>query len=137
MRLRLFIVLLLGAALLSANADAAVKLQTVARKGVKTSSRSATGSCGFKNDYSGRDDLLLVCSGSNGAAKARYDFYLPKNVYGKPTMHVYGQKLCCASSTIKKRLIFVTARHYRIVVSVAKRTRYDVRSVSLSYYVKT
>ena len=135
--MRLFMVLLVGAALLVANADAAVQLQTVARKGVKTSSRSATGSCGFNNNYAGRDDLLLRCRGSRGRAKARYDFYLPKNLYGKPTMHVYGEKLCCSSSRIRKSLVAVSARHYRIVVAVSKPTRYDLRSVSLSYYVKT
>jgi hypothetical protein len=137
MRLRLFIVLLVGAAFLAANANAAVELHTVARKGVKTSSRSATGSCGFENDYTGRDDLLLRCRGSSGRAKARYDFSLPKKLYGKPTMHVYGEKLCCSSSNIKRRLVRVSARHYRIVVSVSNPTRYDLRSVSLSYYVTT
>jgi hypothetical protein len=137
MRLRLFIVLLVGAALMSANAGAALQLHTVVRKGVKTSSRSATGSCGFENNYGGVDDLLLVCTGSVGKAKARYDFYLPKNLYGTPTMHVYGKKLCCSSSYIKKQLVRVGAWHYRIVVSVTHRTRYDLRSVSLSYYVKT
>ena len=136
MKLRLFIVLLVGAALLTANAGASLQLQTSVRKGVETSSRSKSGSCGFRGNYKGVDDLLLVCDGWRGRSKARYDFYLPKNLYGTPTMHVYGDKLCCSSSYIKKRLVPVEEHHYRIVVSVTNPTRYDVISVSLSYYVK-
>ena len=84
----------------------------------------------------GEDDLLLVCYGPKGGTTAQYDFYLPQNLYGKPTMHVYGDKLCCASSVVKKTLVRVKGLHYRIVIKVSRTTRYDVRSVSLSYYVK-
>jgi hypothetical protein len=136
-KLRLFILVVLAAALLTANASAGLQLQTKVRKGVKTSSRSASGSCGFKNNFNGLDDLLLFCDGWNGRAKARYDFYLPEGLYGTPSMHVYGNKLCCSSSTIKKRLAFIEEGHYRIVVSVTNPTRFDLRSVSLSYYVQT
>jgi hypothetical protein len=134
-KLRLFILALCGALVLT-TAAAALQLQTVSRKGVKTTSRSATSSCGFRGNYRGVDDLLLFCDGPNGFAKALYDFKLPKQLYGTPTMHVYGDKLCCASSVVKKTLVHVEKFHYRIVIKVARRTRYDVRSVSLSYYVK-
>jgi hypothetical protein len=137
MRLRLFILALLSAAIAVANASAAVQLQTVTRDGTKTTSRDATKSCSFQSDYEGVNDLLLECDGSKGSAVARYDFFLPSNAYGTPTMHVYGQKLCCSGSAIKARLVKVEKLHYRIVVSVTKPTRYDVQSVSLSYYVRT
>ncbi len=137
MKLRLFIVLLVCTAVFSTNASAGLQLQTVSRKGVKTTSRSATGTCGFRNNYYGQSDLLMFCDGWKGRSKARYDFYLPKKLYGTPTMHVYANKLCCSSTYIKKRLVYVEPRHYRIVVSVTNPARYDLRSVSLSYYVKT
>jgi len=52
-------------------------------------------------------------------------------------MYVYGDKLCCTSSSIQKNLSKVSKLHYRIRVAVSKRTRFDLESVSLSYYVKT
>jgi hypothetical protein len=52
-------------------------------------------------------------------------------------MHVYGDKLCCSSSSIRKQLVKVSKLHYRIVVSVSKPTRFELQSVSLSYYVDT
>jgi hypothetical protein len=52
-------------------------------------------------------------------------------------MHVYADKLCCAHSVIKKSLVKVKKHHYRIVITVSKATRYDIQSVSLSYYVKS
>jgi hypothetical protein len=137
MKLRLFILAVLCAAVATATASAGQQLQTVARDGVKTTSRSASKSCRFVNDYAGVGDLLLVCDGSKGRAEAQYEFTLPKNLYGTPTMRVYGDKLCCASSSIKTKLVRVTKLRYRIVVSVTKPTQFDVRSVSLSYYVKT
>ena len=79
----------------------------------------------------------MVCTGSKGKALALYDFYLPNDLYGTPTMHVYGEKLCCASSSIEKKLVKVSKLHYRIQVAASKRTRFDLQSVSLSYYVKT
>jgi hypothetical protein len=134
MRTRLFILTVTAALVCAANA-AALELETVSRKGVNTSSRLAKFDCGFRGNYKGLDDLLLICDGPDGFAKARYDFYLPKNLYGTPTMHSYGERLCCSSSVIKKTLLHVEGRHYRIVVKVSRRTRYDLRSVSLSYYV--
>ena len=135
MRLRLFILAVVGALLFATEASA-LQLQTVSRKGINTTSRLAKFDCGFRGNYFGLDDLLLVCDGPDGFSKARYDFYLPKNVYGTPTMHVYGDKLCCSSSVVKKTLVHVEGRHYRIVIKVSRRVRYDVRSVSLSYYVR-
>jgi hypothetical protein len=135
MKLRLFILALVGALVLTTGA-AALQLQTVSRNGVKTTSRLAKFDCGFRNNYVGLDDLLLICDGPQGFSKARYDFNLPKNLYGTPTMHVYGEKLCCSSSVVKKTLVHVEDDHYRIVIKVSRRARYDVRSVSLSYYVK-
>jgi hypothetical protein len=135
MRLRLFILAVVGALLFATEASA-LQLQTVSRKGINTTSRLAKFDCGFRGNYFGLDDLLLVCDGPDGFSKARYDFYLPKNVYGTPTMHVYGDKLCCSSSVVKKTLVHVEERHYRIVIKVSRRVRYDVRSVSLSYYVR-
>jgi hypothetical protein len=132
---RLFILALVGALVLATEA-AALQLQTVSRKGVKTTSRLASFDCGFRGNYFGLDDLLLNCDGPDGFAKARYDFKLPKNLYGTPTMHVYGAKLCCSSSVVKKTLVHVEKHHYRVVIKVSRRARYDVRSVSLSYYVK-
>ena len=79
----------------------------------------------------------MVCTGSKGNAVALYDFYLPDNLYGTPAMYVYGEKLCCESSSIGKKLVKVSKLHYRIRVAVSKRTRFDLQSVSLSYYVKT
>jgi hypothetical protein len=134
MKLRLFILALAGA-LVVATGAAAQQLQTVSRKGANTTSRLAKFDCGFRGNYSGLDDLLLICDGPAGFAKARYDFYLPKNLYGTPTMHVYADKLCCSSSVVKKTLVHVEERHYRIVIKVNRPARYDVRSVSLSYYV--
>ena len=136
MRLRLFVLTLSCAAVAAPIASAAVQLQTVARDGARTTSRSATGDCGFQANYEGHNDLLLACTGSKGSATARYDFYLPGNLYGTPAMYVYADKLCCATSSIRKKLVKVTKLHYRIVVSVSKPTRLDVQSVSLSYYVK-
>jgi hypothetical protein len=135
--LRLFTLTLLCAAVTAATASAGQQLQTVARDGAKTTSRSSSGSCGFQGDYSGTGDLLMRCDGKRGSAVARYDFALPSNAYGTPTMRVYGTKLCCASSSIKTRLVKVSKLRYRIVVTVSKRARFDVLSVSLSYYVKT
>jgi hypothetical protein len=135
MKLRLFIVALVGALLLATGAPAH-ELQTVSRKGVKTTSRLARLDCGFRNNYFGLDDLLLDCDGPDGFSKARYDFNLPKDFYGTPTMHVYGDKLCCSSSIVKKTLVHVEGHHYRVVIKVSRSVRYDVRSVSLSYYVK-
>jgi hypothetical protein len=132
---RLFILALVGALVLATGA-AAHQLQTVSRKGVNTTSRLAKADCGFRGDYFGQDDLLLVCDGPHGYSTAQYDFYLPNNLYGKPTMHVYADKLCCSSSVVKKTLVRVKGLHYRIVIKVSRRARYDVRSVSLSYYVK-
>lgn len=134
MKLRLFILVSLAAAVLAANASAALQLQTISRDGIATTSRSSSGTCGFESDG---DDLVLVCTGSKGNAAASYDFYLPNNLYGTPAMHVYGEKLCCASSSIGKKLVKVSKLHYRIRVAVSKRTRFDLQSVSLSYYVKT
>jgi hypothetical protein len=134
-KLRLFILEVVGALLLATGA-AALQLQTVSRKGVKTTSRLAQLDCGFRNNYRGYDDLLLICDGPDGFSKARYDFKLPKNLYGTPTMHVYGDKLCCSSSVVKKTLVHVEKHHYRIVIKASRGARYDVRSVSLSYYVK-
>jgi hypothetical protein len=131
MKLRLFILASLTAAVLTANASAA-QLQTISRDGTATTSRSSSGSCGFESEG---DDLVLVCTGSKGNAVALYDFYLPSDLYGTPAMHVYGEKLCCASSSIRKRLVKVSKLHYRIRVAVSKRTRFDLQSVSLSYYV--
>ena len=110
------------------------QLQTISRDGNATTSRSSSGTCGFESDD---DDLVLVCTGSKGNAAALYDFYLPNNLYGTPAMYVYGEKLCCASSSIGKKLVKVSKLHYRIRVTVSKRTRFDLQSVSLSYYVKT
>jgi hypothetical protein len=135
MKLRLFILALIGALVLATSASA-LQLQTLSRKGVNTTSRLAKFDCGFRGNYRGYDDLLLICGGPDGFSKARYDFYLPKNLYGTPTMHVYADKLCCSSSLVKKTLVHVERRHYRIVIKVSRRVRYDVRSVSLSYYVK-
>jgi hypothetical protein len=59
------------------------------------------------------------------------------NLYGTPTMHVYGEKLCCSSSSVKRGLVKVTKLHYRVRVVVSKQTQFDLQSVSLSYYVKT
>jgi hypothetical protein len=137
MKLRLLILTLLCAAVAASNAQAGLQLQTVARDRLQTTSRVATKDCGFQANYTGVDDLLLECGGPHGSAKAKYDFYLPSTLYGTPAMHVYGDKLCCAHSRIRRRLVKVAKRHYRIVVSVAKRTRFDLRSVSLSYYVTT
>ena len=134
MKLRLFILVSLAAAVLAANASAALQLQTISRDGIATTSRSSSGSCGFESDG---DDLVLVCTGSKGNAAASYDFHLPNNLYGTPAMYVYGEKLCCASSSIGKKLVKVSKLHYRIRVAVSKRTRFDLQSVSLSYYVKT
>jgi hypothetical protein len=134
MKLRLFILASLAAAVLAANASAALQLQTSPLDGVATTSRSSSGSCGFESEG---DDLVLVCTGSKGKATAQYDFYLPNNLYGTPTMYVYGDKLCCTSSSIQKKLSKVSKLHYRIQVAVSKRTRFDLQSVSLSYYVKT
>jgi hypothetical protein len=134
-KLRLFILALVGALVLATGA-AAHQLETISRKGVNTTSRLANFDCGFRGNYVGLDDLLLFCDGPQGFAKARYDFYLPKNLYGTPTMHVYADKLCCSSSVVKKTLAHVEGHHYRIVIKVSRRTRYDVRSVSLSYYVR-
>ena len=136
MKLRLFILTLFCAGFAAANALAAVQLQTVARDGVKTTSREATMTCGFQNGYEGLSDLLLACDGAKGSAVARYDFYLPANLYGTPAMHVYADRLCCATSSIRKRLVKVTKLHYRIVVGVSRPTQLDIQSVSLSYYVK-
>jgi hypothetical protein len=135
MKLRLLILTLLCAAVVVPSAQAGLQLQ--ARDGLQTTSRVATKDCGFQANYAGLDDLLLECGGSHGSAKAKYDFYLPSTFYGTPDMTVYGDKLCCAHSRIRRRLVKVAKRHYRIVVSVAKRTRFDLRSVSLSYYVTT
>ena len=135
MKLRPFILALVGALVLATSASA-LQLQTVSRKGVNTSSRLAKFDCGFRGNYRGYDDLLLRCDGPRGFAKARYDFYLPDDLYGTPTMHVYADKLCCSSSVVKKTLVHVEDRHYRIVIKVSHRARYDVRSVSLSYYVR-
>jgi hypothetical protein len=134
-KLRLFIPALVGALVLATGA-AAHQLETVSRKGANTTSRLAKFDCGFRGNYFGLDDLLLVCDGPSGFSKARYDFYLPKNLYGTPTVHVYGEKLCCFSSVVKKTLVHVEGRHYRIVIKVSRRARYDLRSVSLSYYVR-
>jgi hypothetical protein len=134
MKLRLFILASLAAAVLAANASAGLQLQTISRDGTATTSRSSSGSCGFELESG---DLALVCRGSKGRVTALYDFYLPGNLYGTPTMHVYGEKLCCASSSIRKRLVKVSKLHYRIRVAVSKRTRFDLESVSLSYYVTT
>ena len=136
MKLRLVLITLIGALVLTADAPASVTLHTVSRNGEKTSSRVARYDCGFRSNYYGLKDLLLVCDGPDGFAKARYDFILPKGVYGTPTMHVYANKMCCSSSVVKKTLTHVEGLHYRIVVKVAKRVRLDIRSVSLSYYVK-
>ena len=134
MKLRLFILASLAAAALAANASAAQQLQTISRDGIATTSRSSSGSCGFESEGG---DLVLVCTGSKGNAVALYDFYLPDNLYGTPAMYVYGEKLCCESSSIGKKLVKVSKLHYRIRVAVSKRTRFDLQSVSLSYYVKT
>jgi hypothetical protein len=134
-KLRLFILALVGALVLATDA-AALQLQTVSRNGANTTSRLAKFDCGFRGNYLGLDDLLLVCDGPEGFSKARYDFYLPRNLYGTPTMHVYGDKLCCSSSVVKKTLVHIEGLHYRIVVKVSRRVRYDLRSVSLSYYVR-
>ena len=133
MKLRLFILASLAAAALAANASAGQQLQTISRDGIATTSRSSSGSCGFESDGG---DLVLVCTGSKGNAVASYDFYLD-NLYGTPAMYVYGEKLCCATSSIVKKLVKVSKLHYRIRVAVSKRTRFDLQSVSLSYYVKT
>lgn len=135
MKLRLLILALVGALVLATSASA-LQLQTVSREGVNTTSRFAKFDCGFRNNYRGYDDLLLICGGPGGFSKARYDFSLPKNLYGTPTMHVYADKLCCSSSVVKKTLVHVEGHHYRIVIKVSRRARYDVRSVSVSYYVK-
>jgi hypothetical protein len=134
--MRLLLLALVGALVFAADA-AALQLQTVSRDGVKTTSRLAKFDCRFRGNYLGLDDLLMVCGGPDGFAKARYDFYLPNSLYGTPTMHVYGDRLCCSSSSVKKTLVRITRRHYRIVIKVSRRVRYDVRSVSLSYYVKS
>jgi hypothetical protein len=135
MKLRLFIVVVvISAALFSADASAALQLHAQVKNGVSTSSRSVSRSCGFRNDGYG---LRLFCIGRTGKATARYDFYLPKNRYGTPAARVYGTKHCCRSSGINKNLVRITRRHYRIVVSVRRATRFVVRSVTLSYYVKT
>src|SRR5262245_23837329 len=136
MKLRPFILALLAAAVAVPNAGA-VQLQTVSRDGTKTTSRDASKSCSFQADYQGVGDLLAVCDGAKGSATARYDFYLPGDAYGTPTMHVYADKLCCARSAIKKTLVKVEKLHYRIVITVSKPTSYDIQSVSLSYYVKS
>lgn len=136
LNLRLFF-LALAAALVFATNAAALQLQTVSRAGVNTSSRLAKFDCGFQNNYAGSNDLLLVCDGPDGFSKARYDFYLPRNLYGTPTMHVYSQTYCCSSSRVKKTLVHVEGRHYRIVIKASRPVRYDIRSVSLSYYVKS
>ena len=135
--MRLFILAVCAALVFTADASADLKLETVSRKGIKTTSRLALFDCGFEGNYYGLDDLLMVCDGPDGLAKARYDFYLPKGLYGTPTMHVYGEKICCSSSKIQRSLVHVEGRHYRIVVKVSKPVRFDVRSVSLSDYVKT
>jgi hypothetical protein len=137
LRLRLFILALLGVLVFAADAAATVELRTVSRKAANTTSQKAIFDCRLDGNYAGLDDLLMACSGPDGYAKARYDFYLPKNLYGKPSMHVYGEKLCCSSSVVKRTLVHVKNRHYRIVVKVSRRVRFDLRSVSLSYYVKT
>jgi hypothetical protein len=137
MKLRLFIGMVVMAALLAPSASAALQLQTQSRKGMKATSRSANLSCSFGSNYLGLDDLLMRCRNSKGRAEARYDFYLPKNVYGTPAMHVFAQKLCCSGSSVKNTLVRLSTRHYRIVITVRLATRFDVRSVSLSYYVKT
>lgn len=133
MKLRLFILASLVAAVFAANASAQ-QLQTISRDGIATTSRSSSGSCGFESED---NDLVLVCTGSKGNAVALYDFYLPDNMYGTPTLHVYGEKLCCASSSVRKKLVKVSKLHYRIRVAVSKRTRFEIQSVSLSYYVTT
>jgi hypothetical protein len=135
MKLRHFILALTILAFTAANASASYQLRTVVRDGSATTSRSATKDCSFSEGSSQR--LLLICSGSHGSATARYDFYLPNDLYGRPAMHVYGDKLCCSSSSIRKQLVKVSKLHYRIVVSVSKPTRFELQSVSLSYYVDT
>jgi hypothetical protein len=137
LKLRLVLITLVGALVLTAEAPASLSLHTVSRMGNNTSSRLALRDCGFRSNYYGLSDLLLVCDGPDGFAKARYDFYLPKGLYGTPTMHVYADRLCCSSSVVKKTLTHVEGHHYRIVVKISKRARFDIRSVSLSYYVKT
>jgi hypothetical protein len=134
MTLRFFIIVLLSALVLAAEA-AALELRTVSRSGASTTSRLAKFDCRFQDNYLAQQDLLFACDGPNGVAKARYDFYLPRGLYGIPTMHVYGTKFCCKGSRIKKALVHVRGRHYRIVVKASRPVSYDVRSVSLSYYV--
>jgi hypothetical protein len=136
MKLRLFIASVIFAAFFSANAGAALQLQTQTKYGVKTSFRSVSGSCGLRNYGHAPNNLLLFCNGWTGKAKAEYDFYLSKHRYGTPAARVYGTKLCCSLSRVKKELVRITSRHYRIIVSVRRPTRFDLRSVTFSYYVK-
>jgi len=121
---------LLGAA--PASAGLAPKLYTgQTRLGVQTSSRSATGSCSASVAL--LTDLMMRCDTSDGTARVKYVFTLPKKA-GSVTAQVNFNPLVSHRGTdvSMKR---VSDTQFRVIVTQDSPGRADLESVTIEYYV--
>jgi hypothetical protein len=122
------VIALLGAA--PASAGLAPKQYTgQARLGVQTSSRKTTGSCSASAGL--LTDLVLRCGTSNGMARARYLFTLPKKA-GSVTWQVNFFGSHGGASVSTKR---ISDTQFRVTVTQDGTGRADIESVTIEYYV--
>jgi hypothetical protein len=121
---------LLGAA--PASAGLSPKLYTGQTKlGVQTSSRSATGSCSASVAL--LTDLMLKCDDSDGKARVKYLYTLPKKA-GSVTAQVNFNPLVSHRGAVvsMKR---VSDTQFRVTVTQDGLGRADIVSVTIEYYV--
>jgi hypothetical protein len=96
------------------------------RLGVQTSSRTVSGSC---STSAGLLDLVMKCDDSDGKARAKYTFTLPKKA-GSVTWQVNGAHRG-ATTSVKR----VSDTQFRVTVTQGDAGLSDILSVTIEYYV--
>ena len=99
------------------------------RLGFATSSRTASGSCSAAAGL--WTDLVLRCGASNGTARAKYLFTLPRKA-GSVTWQVNFHNGHNGASVSTKR---ISDTQFRVTVTQDSAGQADVESVMIEYYV--
>lgn len=99
------------------------------RLGFATSSRTAGGSCSAA--AGALADLVLRCGASNGTARAKYLFTLPKKA-GSVTWQVNFVGSHGGASVSTKR---ISDTQFRVSVTQDGTGRADIESVTIEYYI--
>jgi hypothetical protein len=130
---KLLILTILGALLpATAYADSLCHRSEM-RYGTSTSTRGASGRCGFSSAESGRT-LVLHCSSGSGRATASYRF-ATSGRKGTASAHVEYERRSRNRPTVRTAVRYPSANVAEVQIQVSgDGARIDLRSVSLSFY---